>query len=205
MSKSELAWRSLHDIGLAGWFGGSVFGSVALPREPSQLPDAPHANGSSNGTRVTPAPTAEMLSEVEAAAWQRWSPVLAGSMLAHLVGGAGLLAWNWQREKHQSGVTASTVAKTALTAAAVGLTLGAVVGGMKSEKLRQRSADGANDDEIRDSRERLERRMRVVGPLIPATTGALVVLGALEGEQQRPREMVKGFLASARDALPGVA
>ena len=47
--------------------------------------------------------------------------------------------------------------------------------------------------------------MRVVGPLIPATTGALVVLGALEGEQQRPREMVKGFLASARDALPGVA
>jgi hypothetical protein len=201
MSTSELAWRSLHDIGLAGWFGGSVFGSVALPRDTSQLPDA---HTTKNGD-ATISPNDEMLAEVEAAAWQRWSPVLAGSMLAHLVGGAGLLAWNWQREKHQSGVTASTVAKTALTAAAVGLTLGAVVGGMKSEKLRQRAADGADDAEIRDSRERLERRMRVVGPLIPATTGALVVLGALEGEQQRPREMVKGFLASARDALPGVA
>jgi hypothetical protein len=126
-------------------------------------------------------------------------------MIAHLAGGAGLLAWNWQREKHQSGVTASTVAKTALTVAAVGLTLGAVADGLQSERLRQRSAEGTDDAEARQSRDRIERRTRVVGPLIPATTGALVVLGALEGEQQRPREMVKGFLASARNALPGVA
>ena len=207
MSKSELAWRSLHDIGLASWFGGSVFGSVALPREPSQLPTAPHLVPSS--TTKSGGPSADVLSEVEAAAWQRWNPVLAGSMIAHLVGGAGLLAWNWQREKHQSGVTASTVAKTALTAAAVGLTVGAVVDGMRAERLRRLVADGNDDSEVRESRERLERRMKVVGPLIPATTGALVVLGALEGEQQRPREMLKGFLASARDAardaLPGAA
>jgi hypothetical protein len=113
--------------------------------------------------------------------------------------------WNWQREKHQAGVTASTVAKTALTVAAVGLTLGAVADGMASERLRERAARDADDDGVRQAQGRIERRMRVVGPLIPATTGALVVLGALEGEQQRPREMVKGFLTSARDALPGVA
>jgi uncharacterized protein (DUF697 family) len=202
MSKSELAWRSLHDIGLAGWFGGSVFGSVALPRYSSPVPD-PSRRPSAKKPGDTP--PGAVLSEIEAVAWQRWTPALAASMIAHLAGGAGLLAWNWQREKHQSGVTASTVAKTALTVAAVGLTLGAVADGLQSERLRQRSAEGTDDAEARQSRDRIERRTRVVGPLIPATTGALVVLGALEGEQQRPREMVKGFLASARDALPGVA
>jgi hypothetical protein len=202
MSKSELAWRSLHDMGLASWFGGSVFGSVALPRDPSQLPDSQNAPTS---TMPSAAATSNVLAGVEAAAWQRWNPVLAGSMVAHLVGGAGLLVWNWQREKHQAGVTASTVAKTALTVAAVGLTLGAVADGMASERLRERAARDADDDGVRQAQGRIERRMRVVGPLIPATTGALVVLGALEGEQQRPREMVKGFLTSARDALPGVA
>jgi hypothetical protein len=202
MSKSELAWRSLHDMGLASWFGGSVFGSVALPRDQSQLPDSQNAPTS---TMPSAAATSNVLAGVEAAAWQRWNPVLAGSMVAHLVGGAGLLVWNWQREKHQAGVTASTVAKTALTVAAVGLTLGAVADGMASERLRERAARDADDDGVRQAQGRIERRMRVVGPLIPATTGALVVLGALEGEQQRPREMVKGFLTSARDALPGVA
>jgi hypothetical protein len=204
MSKSELAWRSLHDIGLASWFGGSVFGSVALPHEPSQLPTSLHL-AAPKATKLDEAATSDLLSGVEAAAWQRWNPVLAGSMVAHLVGGAGLLAWNWQREKHQSGVTASTVAKTALTAVAVGLTLGAVADGMRAERLRRRAQEGGEDKELRHSRDRLERRMRVVGPLIPATTGALVVLGALEGEQQGPREMAKGLLASALDALPGVA
>ena len=106
-------------------------------------------------------------------------------------------------------MTASTVAKTALTAAAVGLTVDAVIDGIQAEKLRQRAEEGKDDEGIRDSRRRLERRMRVVGPLIPATTGALVVLSALEGEQQRPREMAKGLLTSAlesaSDALPGVA
>ncbi len=203
MSKSELAWRTLHDVGLASWFGGSVFGSVALPREPSQLLASPHPAVAS--TQASDNSAADGPSRVEATAWQRWNPVLAGSMLAHLVGGAGLLVWNWQREKHQAGLTAATAVKTALTAVAVGLTLGVVADGMRDDRLRHLSAAGADDADTRASRERLDRRMRVVGPLIPATTGALVVLGALEGEQQRPREMVKGVLASAREALSGVA
>lgn len=203
MSKSELAWRTLHDVGLASWFGGSVFGSVALPREPSQLLASLHPAVAS--TQASDNSAADGPSRVEATAWQRWNPVLAGSMLAHLVGGAGLLVWNWQREKHQAGVTAATAVKTALTAVAVGLTLGVVADGMRDDRLRRLSAAGADDADTRASRERLDRRMRVVGPLIPATTGALVVLGALEGEQQRPREMVKGVLASAREALSGVA
>jgi hypothetical protein len=198
MSKSELAWRSLHDVGLASWFGGSVFGSVALPRDPSQLPPSSRVSKPTSTKSATN--RADLLAGVEAAAWQRWSPVLTASMAAHLVGGAGLLTRNWSRIKHQKGVPASTIAKTALTALAVGLTLASVADGVRAESLREQ-----DDDEDREALERLERRMQVVGPLIPVTTGALLVLGALEGEQQRPGAMAKGLIASARESLANVA
>ncbi|HET7900377.1 MAG TPA: hypothetical protein VFL59_04265 [Candidatus Nanopelagicales bacterium] len=207
MSKSELAWRTLHDVGLATWFGGSVFGSVALPREPSQLPSELHLAAAEK--KKDPDPASNALSAVEAATWMRWQPVLAGSVVAHLVGGAGLLAWNWQRHKHQNGVAATTVVKTAVTAAAIGLTIGAAIDGMKSERLREQAENGDDGAELRASRERIAKRMRVVGPLIPATTGALLVLGAMESEEQQPRAVVQGFvnnlIDTAKDALPGAA
>ena len=207
MSKSELAWRTLHDVGLASWFGGSVFGSVALPREPSQLPTDLHLAPAEK--KKDPDPAEGVLAAVEAAAWQRWNPVLAGSMAAHLVGGAGLLAWNWQRHKYQKGVAATTVVKTALTAAAIGLTIGAAVDGVKAKKLREQAENGGDGPDVRRARERIDRRMRVVGPLIPATTGALLVLGAVETEEQKPRAMAEGvvqhLLDTAREVLPGAA
>lgn len=207
MSTSELAWRTLHDVGLASWFGGSVFGSVALPREPSQLPTDLHLAPAEDDGH--PDQAESVLAAVEAAAWQRWNPVLAGSMAAHLVGGAGLLAWNWQRHRHQKGVAATTVVKTAVTAAAIGLTIGAVADGVRAERLRKQAENGGDGPDVRRSQERIEKRMRVVGPLIPATTGALLVLGALETEEQKPRALVEGVLHktldSARDLLPGAA
>ncbi len=215
MSTSQLAWRTLHDVGLATWFGGSVFGSVALPREPSQLPTDLHVAPA--GKKNDPDPASDVLSAVESATWMRWQPVLAGSVVAHLVGGAGLLAWNWQRHRRQKGVAATTVVKTAVTAAAIGLTVGAAIDGMKAERLREQAENGGDGPDVRRSRERIAKRMRVVGPLIPATTGALLVLGALESEEQQPRSIAEGVLHktldtardllpdSARDLLPGAA
>ena len=187
MSGTELAWRSLHDLGLASWFGGSVFGSVALPHvdEASGSPDAGEAR------------------EVEGEAWRSWSPVLTGSMAAHLVGGAGLLLWNRGRHRHQKGVATTSAVKTGLTVTAVALTLAAAAEGYRSQERRRLIEDG--DDSLRPMQEKADRRMRVVGPLIPATTGALVVLGALEGEQQRPREMASGVVASAIETLQDTA
>jgi hypothetical protein len=207
MSKSELAWRTLHDVGLATWFGGSVFGSVALPHEPSQLPADLRVAPAEK--KKDPGSSSDVLSVVEAATWLRWQPVLAGAVVTHLVGGAGLLAWNWQRHQHQKGVAATTVVKTAVTAAAIGLTVGAAVDGMRAERLREQAENGDDGPEVRRSRERIARRMRVVGPLIPATTGALLVLGAIESEEQQPRSIAEGVvqkaLDSARDLLPGAA
>lgn len=208
MSTSQLAWRTLHDVGLATWFGGSVFGSVALPREPSQLPTDLHV-APAEKKRKDPDAASDVLSAVESATWTRWQPVLAGSVIAHLVGGAGLLAWNWQRHRHQQGVATTTVVKTAVTAAAIGLTVGAAIDGMKAERLREQAENGGDGPDVRRSRERIAKRMRVVGPLIPATTGALLVLGALESEEQQPRSIAEGVLHktldTARDLLPGAA
>jgi hypothetical protein len=193
MSRSELAWRSLHDLGLATWFGGSVFGTVALPHE--QI-DTVGAKGDAEPDAAT-ADGAAVIDKVEAASWQRFSPVLGAAMVAHLVGGAGLIAWNRGRHKHQDGVMTTTVVKSALTVAAVGLTVGAAVQGTKSDRLRRQAEDGDSSLALADERERIERQMRVIGPLIPAATGALVILGALEGEEQRPREMALGLLSTA--------
>jgi hypothetical protein len=96
---------------------------------------------------------------------------------------------------------ATTVVKSVLTVAAVALTVGASVQGTKSERLRRQAEDGDSSLALADQRERIERQMRVIGPLIPATTGVLVVLGALEGEEQRPREVALGLLSSARRSV----
>lgn len=204
MSASELAWRSVHDLGLAGWFGGSLL-NTPVPgtaeqngRRPGPDDDHDSSGESSDSTkkkRKDPEPGTSQLGE-ESRAASVWAPVMLGSMALHLVGGAGLLAWNASRLAGQRGVVTSTVAKSAATAAAIGLTLMAWRDQAKAEDLhRSRAAD---DDRRRRS---LERRRAVTGWLLPLTTGSIVVLGALEGEQQRPREMARGILAN----LPGVS
>jgi hypothetical protein len=185
MHTTDLAWRSLHDLGLASWFGGSVFGTLALPHDGD----------------TADVPTDPERRDLEGETWRRWSPVVTGSMAAHLVGGAGLLVANRARHRHQKGVAATSGVKTALTVTAVALTLGSAAAGYRSQERRRRIQETGDAALVREQ-ERADRRMRVVGSLIPATTGALVVLGALEGEQQRPQAVVRGAVASALDSLP---
>lgn len=170
MSGSELIWRSLHDVGLAGWFGGSLFGTVAL-RETSD--------------------------EAESTGWRAFSPWLGGAMATHLVGGAGLLIANRSRVRRQQGVGASTLAKSGLTAAALVLTAVSARDGARLDALRRDDPAEASGDE----RAAIERRMRITAPMLPMVTGSIIVLGALEGEQQRPAAMVAGWWDSARSSV----
>ena len=54
--------------------------------------------------------------------WDRWTPVNAGAIAAHLVGSTGLLLGNKGRVLGQRGVASAALAKTALTGAALGVT-----------------------------------------------------------------------------------
>src|SRR3954469_9486760 len=96
--------RSLHDLGLAAWFGGTLANAVAL--------------NSAAGATSNPADTGAVAN----AGWDRWTPVNAAAIGAHLVGSAGQLIGNRPRVARQQGAAGMSAVKTLLTAAALGVT-----------------------------------------------------------------------------------
>ncbi len=103
MARDTLA-RSMHDLGLAAWFGGTLANAVALNA----------AAGEASDSRDTGAVANE--------GWDRWTPVNAGAIGLHLVGSVGQLIGNKGRLAAQQGVPTMAGTKTALTAAALGAT-----------------------------------------------------------------------------------
>jgi hypothetical protein len=191
VSNRNTVVRSLHDLGAAAWFGGSLMGAIGL-------------NGASHDT-ADPADRARLAAD----GWARWSPVAAAAIGAHLLGGLGLVVANRRRVRGQNGVTSNTAGKAAVTAAAVAATaysgmLGARVaaaGRVESAGGTEPAADTAHDVAS------AQRRLRLLQWAIPALTGVVVVLGAQQGEQQRPAQIVKGIAVKLtsrwRAALPG--
>jgi hypothetical protein len=68
------------------------------------------------------------------AGWDRWTPVNAVAIGAHVLGAAGLLAANRDRVRDQAGVGTSSVVKTALTGLALGVTAYSRVQGAEASK-----------------------------------------------------------------------
>lgn len=178
MSGRNTTLRSLHDLGLAAWFGGSLMGAVGV-----------------NGAAAAVDRPDERL-RVAWAGWERWMPVDALAISAHLVGAAGELVTERHRVLAQSGVGRMAAAKTALTAAALGASvwsgaLGVKVGradGVPVEVVTEPS-DATPDDVAR-----AQRRLSVLQWAIPALTGGLIVLTALAGEQQKPQQVARGVV-----------
>lgn len=181
MSSTNTTFRALHDVGAAAWFGGALMGAIAL-------------NGAS---RDISDPRERAL--VAADGWARWAPVSAAAIGAHLVGGAGLVLANRGRVKSQSGVTANTVVKTALTGAAIATTAYSGLLGAKIIKAGKfPSAGGAVPSEDTPSDvASVQRQLRPLQWLTPAFTAGVVVLGAQQGEQQKTGQVAKGLAKKA--------
>src|SRR5215218_2074153 len=90
--------RSLHDLGLAAWFGGTLANAVALN------PAASEAKSESDTGAVANV------------GWDRWTPVNAAAIGAHIVGSLGQIQGNMGRIHGQKGVASMVALKTALTA-----------------------------------------------------------------------------------------
>lgn len=181
MSSSNTLVRSLHDLGAAAWFGGSLMGAVGL-------------NGAS-GDISDPTERARVASM----GWARWSPVAAAAIGAHLVGGLGLVVANRGRVGHQSGVTANTLVKTALTGAAMATTAySGVLGAHLLQKGDQPAESGTVPSEATPSSvARSQQQLRVLQWVTPVLVGALIVLGAQQGEQQKAGTVLKGAATKA--------
>src|SRR5689334_15696083 len=168
--------RSLHDLGLAAWFGGTLANAVALNPAASAAKDASDTGAVANE------------------GWDRWTPVNAAAIGAHLVGSVGQLIGNRGRVAQQKGAGGMSLVKTALTAAALGVTaysraLGQVVsqnGATPSKKATKPSKRAKAD--VAAAQAKLDQLQWVV----PALTGALVVVSSYAGEQQRASEVVRG-------------
>jgi hypothetical protein len=180
MARNTLS-RSLHDVGLAAWFGGTLANAVALNAASAEA-------GSDSATGA-----------VANAGWDRWTPVNAAAIGAHLIGSVGQLRGNRKRVARQQGAAGTAVAKTVLTAAALGVTaysraLGKVVsqGGATPSKNATKPSKRARG-EIAAAQLQLDRLQWVV----PALTGALVVVSSYAGEQQRPSEVARGTATTA--------
>ncbi|MET9441090.1 hypothetical protein [Streptomyces sp. NPDC006610] len=184
MSERNTLIRSLHDVGLAAWFGGSLMGAVGLN-------GAAREEGGTEATR----------DRISSAGWAKWTPVNAAAIGAHLFGGGGLLAVNAHRVATQQGVAASTVAKTVVTAAALAATAYARVLGKKVELAS--SSDPVDAEKAQKhpvDLDKARRQLACAQWAVPALTGCLVVLNALHGEQQRPVEQVPGMWERVRSA-----
>jgi hypothetical protein len=176
MPERDTVLRSMHDAGLAAWFGGSLMGAASLNGAAAQ------ANSPTGRLRIA------------SAGWDRWAPVNAAAIGTHLAGAVDILASESGRVAAQRGVGATSVVKTALTAAALGVTAYSRLLGKKIE-----TADGvptedvtepaaATPEEVRGA----QRQERVTQWMIPVFTGAFA------GRQFAGRRTAKAAVSAAR-------
>ena len=170
--------RSLHDLGLSAWFGGTLANAVSLNRASGET------DRDSTAGRVTNA------------GWDAWTPVNAAAIGAHLVGAVGQLLGNRDRLAAQKGVAAMSVTKTVLTAAALAVTAySRVLGGKVSKQTDVPVESGTEPAETTPPDvANAQRQLKALQWAVPAITGALIVVTAYAGEQQRPTAVKEGVL-----------
>jgi hypothetical protein len=188
MPERDTLLRTMHDAGLAAWFGGSLMGATGLNRAASEADDP-----------------RERL-HISSIGWDRWAPINMMAIGAYLVGSAAILANERRRVAGQKGVASMSAVKTGLTLAALAATAYSRRLGRKIEQAGPVPVEGvtepspATPPEVR----RAQRRLKVAQWSIPLFTGAVLAVSALAGEQQKPASVVSGIAGRIGDAmLPG--
>ena len=178
MSNRNTLVRTAHDLGLAAWFGGSLMGAVGL-----------------NGATAEAKSSKETL-RLSSVGWARWAPVQTAAIAVHALGGVGLIVGNSDRLERQEEAKSNTAIKFGLTVAAVGLTAYSGALGKKVYEHQDDATAGTTepghttDPELASA----QKQLKICQWAIPAVTGVLIVLGAQQGEQQKPSEQSKGLL-----------
>jgi hypothetical protein len=178
VSSDQTVARSLHDLGAAAWFGGSLMGAVGLHGASGAM------ERSAEGVRVADV------------GWQRWQPWKTAAITAHVAGSLSLLWGNKGRLSAQHGAMTTNLAKTGVFAAALGADLYAAALGRKIGEQQPASVDSAVEpnDETPEELAATQRKLRIVQWAVPALTGLNIVLGAKMGEQQRPTSVFSGVV-----------
>lgn len=179
MSERNTVVRSLHDVGLAAWFGGTLMGVVGL-----------------NGATAQAKTPSERL-RLSSLGWAKWFPVQLVAMILHGFGGVALIVANRGRLAVQAEGRANTAVKAVLEIAAVVMSLYSGLLGTRIAKHADEGAEGVTEPGPTSSEElsSAQKQQQVVQWVTPVLTGILIVLGAQQGEQQRP---VAGLLKAGK-------
>ena len=182
MSERNTLAHAMHDLGLAAWFGGTLANAVALNA----------AAGEASSDSAT--------GRVANAGWDRWTPVNAVAIGAHLVGSVGQLRANKGRVAQQQGVASMSLLKTLLTAAALGATawsrvLGQQVSAAGNPPSKRGTKPSRRTKALQAEVAAAQQQLDTLQWVIPALTGALVAVSSFAGEQQRPSEVAVGIAA----------
>lgn len=184
MTGDNTLTRSMHDIGLAAWHGGSLMGAIGLNGASAEVNDL------------------RQRTRVANAGWSKWTPFNLAAIGAHVVGAVGLTLGNKGRLAAQSGTATTSLVKAGLTAAALGATAYSRMLGQKVIDAGDvpsqggTSPSGATPDDVAGAQKQLDALQWAV----PVLTGALLVLNAKMGEQQKPSQQNRGILPRL---LPG--
>lgn len=177
MAKTNTLARTLNDVGLAAWFGGSLMGAVGLNGAAAAVDDP------------------RQRARVANAGWDRWTPFNLAAIGCHLVGGTLLGGANKGRIVSQRGVASAGLLKTVLKLAALAATAYARVLGQRMMEADDVPVEGGTtpNEETPPEVEQAQRQLQLLQWAIPALTGAVLVVNARMGEQQRPKEVLAGI------------
>ncbi|MFD2766200.1 hypothetical protein [Micromonospora eburnea] len=181
MFEQHTALRSMHDLGLAAWFGGSLMGALGVNGAAAKIDDA---------TQRLP---------VASAGWARWTPVNAAAIGTHLAGAVGELVTESPRMAAQAGVGKVSAVKTGLTLGALAVTGYSRLLGMRLQRAGGPPTDGVTEPNSQTPTDvaSWQRQLKLLQWAVPALTGALVVVTAYMGEQQKPGQVLRGMLGRA--------
>lgn len=176
MSSRNTFVRSLHDLGAAAWFGGSLMGAVGV-------------NGAASTVR-DPRDRARSA----AMGWAKWAPVNAARDRRTSARRRFGPLCEPRSCQAQSGVTANTITKIALTATTLGAAVYSGVLGAKAAQGDGHSVEWASEPSAITPKDvaAAQNQLRYLQWDLPVLT----VLGAQQGEQQRPGQILSGVGAT---------
>ena len=182
MSRTATLTRTMHDVGLAAWFGGSLMGAVGVNGAARDVDDP------------------RQRAQVANAGWGRWTPVNLAAIGAHVVGALDLTRANKGRLVAQNGVPATAAIKAGLTAAALAATAYSRVLGEKVMRAGGVPVAGATEPLPTTPPDvaKAQQQLNALQWVVPALTGSLLGMNALMGEQQRPSNVARGLARRAR-------
>jgi hypothetical protein len=171
--------RSLQELGLAAWFGGSLVDAVRAELGTEQVD---HENP---------------LAPLAFAGWRNsWTFMNLGAVGACLAGTVFVMAGNKGRLIGQQHVATTGAVKIAVIGAALTATARTRSVGRRLLEAGERSLSEGTEitPETSPVVEGARRRLRILMWSVPALTGVLVVLNAFMGELQRPSQVAFGLL-----------